>query len=99
MANDADPPRRVLAPIAPGVIASVGIGAIGPLTVGDSVVSAVPRGTVAVDGEREIEFGPSHPVTVTLTDSGPTVLDVRAVLAEAASRTVLQQTSFYQEVR
>lgn len=98
LANDADPPRRVLAPIAPGVIASVGIGEIGPLKVGEPVVSAVSRGTVAVDGEREIEFGPSNPVTVTLTDSGPTVLDVRAVLAEAASRTVLQQT-FYQEVR
>jgi hypothetical protein len=99
LATDPEPPRHVLAPIAPGVLATVGIGKIGPLTIGEPVVSSVPRGTVAVDGEREIEFGPSHPVTVTLTDSGPTVLDVRAILAEAASGKVLEHTPCYQEVR
>jgi hypothetical protein len=60
----------------------------------------VPRGTVAVDGEREIEFGPSTPVSVTLTVEGPVVLDVRSVLAEAADRGLLiSQVSTYQEVR
>jgi hypothetical protein len=49
----------------------------------------VPRGTVAVDGEREIEFGPGTPVTVTLAPDGPRVLDVRRVLAVAAQRQLL----------
>ena len=49
------------------------------------------RGTVAVDGEREIEFGPATPVTVTLARDGPRVLDVRTVLAAAAERRLLQE--------
>jgi hypothetical protein len=42
-------------------------------------------GTVAVDGEREIEFGPATSVTVALAHDGPRVLDVRAALAAAAA--------------
>ena len=51
--------------------------------------SPLPRGTVAVDGEREIEFGPATPVTVTLAHDGPRVLDVRATLAAAAAERLL----------
>jgi predicted polyphosphate/ATP-dependent NAD kinase len=95
-----DAARRILAPIAPGVLAAVGIREITPLRAGDAVTSTVPRGTVAVDGEREIEFGPSTPVSVTLTAQGPVVLDVRSVLARAAERGLLvSEASSYQEVR
>jgi predicted polyphosphate/ATP-dependent NAD kinase len=108
--SDADAvPRQVLAPVAPGVLASVGLLEVAPLRAGEPVTSALARGTVAVDGERELEFGPSSPVTVTLTPHGPVVLDVRAVLARAAERGLLlstpapQQTAetdqTYQEVR
>jgi predicted polyphosphate/ATP-dependent NAD kinase len=45
--------------------------------------------TVAVDGGREIEFGPATPVTVTLAHDGPRVLDVRAALAAAAAHRLL----------
>src|SRR5690606_7490630 len=45
----------------------------------------------ALDGEREFEFGAGQTVTVTLTDQGPRVLDVRAVLATAAQRGLLIQ--------
>ncbi|WP_245645896.1 ATP-NAD kinase family protein [Pseudonocardia acaciae] len=82
-------PRRVLAPIAPGVLAPVGVLDVAAMTAGRPLTSAVSRGTVAVDGERELEFGPATPVTVTLTPDGPTVLDVRAVLAAAAERGLL----------
>jgi predicted polyphosphate/ATP-dependent NAD kinase len=107
-------PRRVLAPVAPGVLAPVDLLEVAPLRAGEPVTSAMSRGTVAVDGERELEFGPSSPVTVTLTPHGPVVLDVRAVLARAAERGLLltppgtaqetaQQTNQtdqpYQEVR
>jgi predicted polyphosphate/ATP-dependent NAD kinase len=87
-----DPPSRVLAPIAPGVLASVGVHEVTSLVLGETTTSAVSGGTVAVDGEREIEFGPSTPVTVTLTRDGPTVVDVRAVLARAAERHLLVHT-------
>jgi predicted polyphosphate/ATP-dependent NAD kinase len=103
-----DPARRVLAPIAPGVLAAVGVREVAPLRVGESADSAVTRGTVAVDGEREIEFGPGSPVRITLRDDGPRVVDVRAALAEAAARGLLEgnpdrvpqdEAEHYQEVR
>jgi predicted polyphosphate/ATP-dependent NAD kinase len=105
LAGEAAAPRRVLAPVAPGVLAQVGLLEVAPLRAGESVTSAVPRGTVAVDGERELEFGPGTPVTVTLRADGPTVLDVRAALAHAAERGLLvsgmpsQPITTYQEVR
>ncbi|MDT7619411.1 MAG: hypothetical protein QOF99_312 [Pseudonocardiales bacterium] len=104
LAGDAAAPRRVLAPVAPGVLASVGVLDVAPLRAGEPMTSAVPRGTVAVDGERELEFGPNTPVTVTLTPHGPTVLDVRAALARAAERGLLvsgiqEPVTTFQEVR
>ena len=102
------PPRRVLAPVAPGVLAPVGVLEVASLRAGEPVTSAMARGTVAVDGERELEFGPRGPVEVTLTPHGPVVLDVRAVLARAAERGLLispradirdSKDQTYQEVR
>jgi predicted polyphosphate/ATP-dependent NAD kinase len=87
-----DAPRRVLAPIAPGVLAPVGVHEVAAMAAGHQFTSAVARGTVAVDGERELEFGPDTPVTVTLTPDGPMVLDVRAVLAAAAERGLMTGT-------
>jgi predicted polyphosphate/ATP-dependent NAD kinase len=82
-------PRSVLAPIAPGVVAPIGVRHAGPLAAGQVHTVELARGTVAVDGEREIEFGPSMPVTVMLSPDGPRVLDVRTVLAAAAQRRLL----------
>jgi predicted polyphosphate/ATP-dependent NAD kinase len=79
----------VFAPIAPGVVTAVEVADAGPLRPGEPHRVALDRGTVAVDGEREIEFGPSNPVQVTLAHDGPRVLDVRAVLASAATRRLL----------
>jgi predicted polyphosphate/ATP-dependent NAD kinase len=82
-------PQTVLAPIAPGVVAPIGVHHAGPLAAGRPHPVELERGTVAVDGEREIEFGPATPVTVTLAPDGPRVLDVRTVLAAAARRQLL----------
>ncbi len=84
-----DAARTVLAPIAPGVLAPIGVADVGPLRADVPHRVACERGTVAVDGEREIEFGPATPVTVTLSRHGPRVLDVRAVLAAAADQELL----------
>lgn len=82
-------PQTVLAPIAPGVVTAVGVRETAPLVAGRPEAVGLERGTVAVDGEREIEFGPATPVVVTLAPDGPRVLDVRAVLAAAAERRLL----------
>jgi hypothetical protein len=71
------------------VIAPVEVAEVGPLRAGDARRVALRRGTVAVDGEREIEFGPGTPVTVTLAHDGPRVVDVRATLAAAAAERLL----------
>lgn len=76
-------PATVLAPLAPGLLQPVGIRDHRVLPVGVPQRVAVPHGTVAVDGEREIEFGPDDRVEVTLRPDGPRVIDVRAVLAGA----------------
>lgn len=80
----------VFAPIAPGVVAPIGVREAGPMTAGQRHGVALDAGTVAVDGEREIAFGARTPVTVTLAADGPRVLDVRATLATAAARGLMQ---------
>jgi hypothetical protein len=79
----------VTAPIAPGVLARVGILEVAPLAIGERRLSTVPTGTVAVDGEREIEFSPDRPVSVTLSGSGPLVVDIPKVMRVAADRDLL----------
>jgi predicted polyphosphate/ATP-dependent NAD kinase len=83
------PGVTVLAPVAPGVVAPVEVAAVDPLPFGDTRRVALARGTVAVDGERELAFGPATPVAVTLARDGPRVLDVRAALAAAAAERLL----------
>jgi predicted polyphosphate/ATP-dependent NAD kinase len=89
LAGDGPASRWVTAPIAPGVLARVGILDAGPLAVGERRRSSVATGTVAVDGERELEFGPDRPVTVTLSAAGPRVVDIRSVMRAAAERGLL----------
>jgi predicted polyphosphate/ATP-dependent NAD kinase len=86
-----DGPARcwVTAPIAPGVLARVGILEVAPLAIGERRLSTVPTGTVAVDGEREIEFSPDRPVSVTLSGSGPLVVDIPKVMRIASDRDLL----------
>jgi predicted polyphosphate/ATP-dependent NAD kinase len=93
------PGCTVLAPVAPGVVVPVEVAEVAPLAIGDTRLVAQPRGTVAVDGEREIAFGPATPVTVTLGHDGPRVLDVRAALAAAAAERLLVREPTLQEVR
>ena len=81
--------RTVFAPIAPGVVAPIGVRETSELVTGVPQVVALERGTLAVDGEREIELGPATPVTVTLAHDGPRVLDVPAVMAAAARQQLL----------
>jgi predicted polyphosphate/ATP-dependent NAD kinase len=93
LAPPAAAPRTVFAPIAPGIVAPIGVHEARPLPPGEPQRVALDRGTVAVDGERELEFGPANAVTVTLAHDGPRALDVRAVLAAAAERRLLVSES------
>jgi hypothetical protein len=77
--------RTVLAPIAPGLLEPVGLDGCEPLRPGVTSHVGLPRGTLAFDGERELEFGPGDRIGITLAADGPRVIDVPAVLASQSS--------------
>lgn len=84
LVDPASAAHTVLAPIAPGLIETVGIGTARALEPGVAEQVFLDRGTVALDGEREIEFSPGDRVSVTLARDGPRVIDVPALLAQHA---------------
>lgn len=81
--------EALLAPLAPGLLEGCGVVAAGPLEPGVPRSLALGCGTLALDGEREIEFGPADRPTVTLDAYGPLSIDVEAVLAYAARHRLL----------
>lgn len=85
--------RVVLAPLAPGLLEHVGVGSAERMVFGVPHVVELSSGTVALDGEREVEFGPSDSVTVTLEQDGPRVIDVPTVLASVPELSPLNQRS------
>jgi hypothetical protein len=75
----------VLAPIAPGLLELIGLDGCEPLPPGVTRQVGLARGTLALDGERELEFGPGDRISVTLAADGPRVIDVPAALAGECS--------------
>jgi predicted polyphosphate/ATP-dependent NAD kinase len=88
----ADAPRQVLAPIAPGLIVPVGVHEIEPMYPGAVHPVDARAGVVAVDGERELTFGPGERPTVRLRTDGPRCVDISAVLAASARLGLLRRT-------
>lgn len=83
----AEPPKTtVVAPIAPGLVAAVGIRASRRIAVGEEVTLEEAAGSLALDGERELVLRPPERASVRLSPDGPRVLDVRGALAAAANR-------------
>ena len=89
------PPRSaqarmtVAAPIAPGLIAEVGVAALEVLVPGRAIALQARSGTLALDGERELEFSDAE-LAVTLDLCGPFTIDVPATLSWAARHGVLR---------
>ncbi len=75
---------RVLAPIAPGLTATVGIGKVSVLEAQSAVAVESERGVIAIDGERMLRFGPSNRPTITLAANGPVVVNVDKTVAYAS---------------
>lgn len=82
-------PQVVHAPIAPGLVVPVGVYEWRPLPPDQPVPVRTPGGVVALDGEREIEFGRIRP-NVRLRTDGPRCVDVGAVLATASREGLLR---------
>jgi len=75
---------EILVALAPGLVTWVGIREHRRLAVNDVVRCQPGVGTVALDGEREIELAPTSQVEVRLCADGPFVVDVAAALETAA---------------
>ena len=81
--------QALLAPLAPGLLQGCGITASGTLSPGVAHPRILASGTLALDGEREIEFAEHDSPTITLDHQGPLSVDVEAVLAHAARHHLL----------
>jgi predicted polyphosphate/ATP-dependent NAD kinase len=84
-----DPAYWLYAPIAPGLIKRVPIRSINPLQFGIKCQVAINSGTIALDGEREIEFTPAEHPYVWLDRQGPLTVDVLKALELAANQGLL----------
>lgn len=78
----------VAAPVAPGLLAEVGVAGIEPLLPGQWARLKTAGGTVALDGEREIAFSEGEQLAVMLDTRGPRTIDVRRTLTWAARNDV-----------
>ena len=79
----------VTIPLAPGLVVPVGVAGHRRIEPGETVYLEPASGSVALDGEREIEIGPDDRVEVQLDPDGPLTIDVGEVMREAARRGLL----------
>jgi predicted polyphosphate/ATP-dependent NAD kinase len=90
------PPRSaearmtVAAPIAPGLVCEIGVASIERLLPGEPRALWTRAGTLALDGEREVELSPGDRATVALDLHGPFTIDVPATLGWAARHGVMK---------
>src|SRR6266567_7346699 len=75
---------QVMVPLAPGLVTWVGVTEHRWLAINDVVRFQPGAGTLALDGEREIELSTTSRVQVQLCADGPYVVDVPATLEGAA---------------
>jgi predicted polyphosphate/ATP-dependent NAD kinase len=76
--------EQVLVPLAPGLVRWVGVKAHRPIEPDERVTFQQGSGTVALDGERELELSTTSVVEVRLCADGPYVVNVAATLTAAA---------------
>jgi hypothetical protein len=93
LGDPATAPLVIQAPLAPGLVVPVGIAEHRRLRPGGTVTLQASGGSLALDGERELELRQDDPVDVTLDLAGPLVVDVRAVLEQAAEHGLLVKTT------
>jgi predicted polyphosphate/ATP-dependent NAD kinase len=78
----------VVAPIAPGLLAPVGVASLKEIHRGEVVTITGSSGTIALDGEREIEFGANDRLKIWLDVKGPVIVDISKAMERAAKNRV-----------
>ncbi len=82
--------RRVLAPIAPGLVCPVDVAAHRRLQIGDVADVHASRGVLALDGERELPLRAGERIQIRLTDRGPRLVDIGEALRQAVEHDILE---------
>jgi predicted polyphosphate/ATP-dependent NAD kinase len=75
---------QVTAALAPGLVRPIPIAEHRRLLPGQGLRFTDRRGTLALDGERELELYPRHTVEIRLSPAGPHVVDIPATMRAAA---------------
>ena len=75
---------KVEAPIAPGLITEINVDSCRPLRLGEPKSIRIPKGTLALDGEKEIEFNAEDQVKITLDPLGPWSINVDKIMGMLA---------------
>jgi predicted polyphosphate/ATP-dependent NAD kinase len=77
--------QPVIAPLAPGIIREVPVTGADKVLPGESVRLQAAPGTIALDGEREIELlTDQDEIVVTLNPHGPFVVDIPGAITQGA---------------
>ena len=92
MQMDPEANQKVIAPVAPGLFAQLGIERWDELQLGSTWTPTIDRGVIALDGEREIEFRAVDNVRLSLDRFGPSVIDVKKALGVAAKHGIMIQS-------
>ena len=85
--------RTVSAPLAPGLMADIGVDRVFDLEAGVSHPIRLARGVVALDGEREVAFGPEDRVAVVLEPDGPLTVEIPRAMELAARSGLLEHAA------
>ena len=80
VAFDSKADRSIDVPLAPGLMRRVGIHDFRKIGVGQKFVVGDLDGTIAFDGEKEVEFSTGDLVEITLLKDGPWIVDVPTVM-------------------
>jgi predicted polyphosphate/ATP-dependent NAD kinase len=89
------PPRSaallatLVAPIGPGLVAEIGVAAMEDLPPERPMPLRTSTGTIAFDGERELEISAGDRLVATLSAEGPYTIDVPRTLSWVAANGVL----------
>jgi predicted polyphosphate/ATP-dependent NAD kinase len=89
LGDPAHAPVRLRAPLAPGMVTEIGILERRVVACGETVTFRSGSGSLALDGEREVELTEGDRVEATLERDGPLVVDVEAAMQAAARRGLL----------
>lgn len=87
----------IVAPIAPGRVEQVTMRACERFEMGAWMPLRASQGTLAFDGEREIELERGDRYEVSLDWSGPLTIDVERVLRYSASRQLLRESAMQEK--